>query len=356
MQDYTCLKKIAGIPGSENDNRESRDRGSRFHDILLSLPVAGLLLLLVLHAGCNCEDTRLSSWVYRYDREGESGGKNLLPVFVSNVIQYIFDENEWLVAIDTVWPDGAGKFVSWRHLSPGRYAVSGWGNVNGTSRVRKTTTGQVELYLDNETGTGVQGASERLFYGYREFTVGEQGENRVHVDMTHAHCVLTFAIWWKNAAMTPAATGDFHLVLRDVPSQYGFFPGYRTREMLASPYSPGMEGYPAGDGTVINYIPVVHDKEQLVTCREVAGMNSKTLRGEVVTYRLSSDSHPVLSIHGGEGLLEREIDLHEFFTSLGIRLDETLRQEYQIGLEIESDRVVAFLMNASLNDWNDGKL
>jgi hypothetical protein len=173
--------------------------------------------------------------------------------------------------------------------------------------------------------------------------------------MTRAHCVLTFSIWWKDAAMTPPETGDYRLVLRDVPSRYGFFPGYRVRDRMASLYTPGMEGYTA-DGTVINYIPAVHDRERLVTCRAAAGMNNKTLRGEIVSYRLSSDSHPVLSIRDGERVLEREIDLHEFFTRLDIRLDEALRQEYQVGIEIESGRVVAFLMTASVEEWYDGKL
>jgi hypothetical protein len=306
--------------------------------------VAGLLLLPVLPAGCVNEDLAgcppVVRLVYRYNSEGESGRKNVLPVFVSNIIQYIFDGNERLVAVDTLRPDDVGRFVSRRQLPPGRYTATGWGNVKGASRVKAAAAGrEMELYLDNETGDGMQGASERLFYGYREFSVGEQGESRVHVDMTHAHCVLTFAIWWKNAAMTPPATGDYHLLLRDVPSRYGFFPGYR-----------------AGDGEVINYIPVVHDRERLVTRRAGAVMKSNTLRGEIVTYRLSSACHPVLSIRDGERLLEREIDLHVFFTELEIRLDEVPRQEYQIGIEIGSDRVVAFLMTATLGGWSDGKL
>jgi hypothetical protein len=106
----------------------------------------------------------------------------------------------------------------------------------------------------------------------------------------------------------------------------------------------------------MNYIPVVHDRERLVTRRAGATMKSNTLRGEIVTYRLSGDSHPVLTIRDGERLLEREIDLHVFFTELGIRLDEVLRQEYRIGIEIESDRVVVFSLAASVVDWSDGKL
>jgi hypothetical protein len=317
--------------------------------------------LLVLPAGCVKEDLEdcapVARLVYRYDREGESGGKNVLPVFVSKIIQYIFDENERLVAVDTVRPDDAGKFVSRQPLAPGRYTASGWGNVNGASRVKEAVVGQdMELYLDNETGAGVQGASERLFYGYREFTVEERGESRVHVDMTRAHCVLAFTVWWKDEAMTPATTGELHLLLRDVPSRQGFFPGYRARDMLVAPYTPGMEGYPAGDGTVINYIPVVHDRERLVTRRAVASMKGNRARGEIVSYRLSSDSHPVLSLHDGEKVLVGEIDLHAFFTGLGIRLDEVLRQEYQVGIEIWSDRVVVFSLAASVSEWSDGTL
>jgi hypothetical protein len=306
--------------------------------------VAGLLLLPVLPAGCVNEPEEdcppVARLVYRYNQEGESGGKNVLPVFVSRIIQYIFDENERLVAVDTVRPDDAGRFVSRRQLAPGHYTVSGWGNVKGASRVKAAVTGrEMELYLDNETGDGVQGDSERLFYGYREFTVEEQGESLVHVDMTRAHCSLSFTIWWRDAARAPAGTGDFYLVLRDIPSQYGFFPGYHV-----------------GDDAVINYIPVVHDEEQLVTRRVAAGMLDKTLRAGLVSYRLTGDSHPVLSVHDGEKVLVGEIDLHEFFVELGIRLDEVLKQEYLIGIEIGSDRVVAFLLTASVSEWSDGKL
>jgi hypothetical protein len=307
-----------------------------------------LLLLLVLPAGCIREDLDdcppVARLIYRYNREGESGGNNVLPMFVSGIIQYVFDENERLVAVDTVRPDDAGKFVSRQQLAPGRYTVSGWGNVKGASRVKEAVAGrEMELYLDNETGDDMQGASERLFYGYREFTVEERGESRVHVDMTRAYCILTFTIWWTNEAMTPRETGDFQLLLRDVPSRYGFFPGYRA-------------GNSAGEGAVMNYVPVVHDRERLVTRQAAAIMRNKTLSGEIVTYRLSSNCHPVLSIRDGERVLEREIDLHEFFTRLGIRLDETLKQEYQIGIEIEGDRVMVFMMTATVSEWSDGTL
>jgi hypothetical protein len=276
--------------------------------------------------------------VYRYDQEGEARGKNVLPLHVSKIIQYIFDEDERLVAIDTVRPDDAGKFVSRRQLAPGRYTVAGWGNVNGRSRVKEAAMGrEMEIYLD--TVTGSRGDSERLFYGHREFSVGERGTSRVDVDMTRAHCVLSFTIWWRDAAKAPAGPGEFYLLLRDLPARYGFFPGYR-----------------AGDGEVMNYIPVVHDDERLVTRRVAAGMLDKTLRAGLVTYRLTSESHPVLSVHDGNKTLVGEIDLHEFFTTLEIRLDEVLKQEYQIGIEIGSDRVVAFMMTASVSEWSDGKL
>jgi hypothetical protein len=299
-------------------------------------------LLPVFSAGCINEPEEdcppVAQLVYRYDLEGEARGKNVLPLHVSKIIQYIFDEEERLVAVDTVRPDDAGRFVSQLQLAPGRYTVTGWGNVNGTSRVKEATGGrEMEMYID--TVTGLQGDSERLFYGYREFSVGERGTTRVDVDMTRAHCVLSFTIWWRDAAKAPAGTGDFYLVLRDLPSRYGFFPGYR-----------------AGEGEVINYIPVVHDDEGLVTRRVAAGMLDKKLRAGLVTYRLTSDTHPVLSVHDGNTTLVGEIDLYEFFATLEIRLDEALRQEYQIGIEIGGDRVVAFMMTASVSDWNDGKL
>jgi hypothetical protein len=312
---------------------------------LLVLLVAGLLL----PAGCirdregDCPPgARL---VYRHDEDP-------LPRHVSGIIQYIFDESERLVAVDTVLPDAAGRFVSGARLAPGRYTVTGWGNAGRASRMEEAACRQeMEIRLDSAAGD-----SERLFYGYREFSVRERGTTRVEVDMTRAHCSLSFTIWWSDAARAPSGPGDFYLVLRDLPSRYGFLPAYRERGRQVSPYTPGMEGYPAGDEAVIHYIPVVHGDGRLVTRRVAAGLSARRLHAGLVTCRLASDSHPMLSVHDGERRLMGEIDLHAFFATLGIRLDEATRQEFDVGIEVGSDRVEAFLMTASTSDWVDEEL
>ncbi|MDR1980882.1 MAG: FimB/Mfa2 family fimbrial subunit [Tannerellaceae bacterium] len=296
--------------------------------------------------------------VYRYDREGESGGKNVLPVYVSGIIQYIFDESNRLVAVDSTRADDHGRFVITCRLPAGRYTVSGWGNVRGASHVNDATALQeTALSLaDAPDADGLQGNSERLFYGRRSFTVERRGVIRSYVDMTHAHCLLSFSIWWKNASQTPPASGDFYLLLRDVPSRYGFVPGYSVQSGQAVPYAPGMDDYPVWDDAAINHIPLVHDDEQLATHRASAVLNDKTLRGEFVTYRLTAASHPSLSIYDGETPLVEDIDLHKFFTELAIGLDETLRQEYRIGIEIASGHLTAFMLTATTANWEEGRL
>jgi hypothetical protein len=48
----------------------------------------------------------------------------------------------------------------------------------------------------------------------------------------------------------------------------------------------------------------------------------------------------------------KEIDLYRFFREMGIHLDYSLRQEYQLSITINGDRVSVGMV--SVSDWDEG--
>ena len=83
-----------------------------------------------------------------------------------------------------------------------------------------------------------------------------------------------------------------------------------------------------------------------------AAMNyNDELTGELVTYRLTSGSHPLLSIYRGNERIMKEIDLQLFFRKLPVSLDENTEQEFDLLVTI-GRTIVVTQMNAS--DWTEG--
>lgn len=74
------------------------------------------------------------------------------------------------------------------------------------------------------------------------------------------------------------------------------------------------------------------------------------LTGELVTYRLTSGSHPLLSIYRGEERIMKEIDLQLFFRKLPVSLDENTEQEFDLLVTIGEKIVVA---QANSSDWEE---
>jgi hypothetical protein len=300
---------------------------------------------------------------YRYNRENTSG-KNLLTQYVRAIDEYVFDSDSILVSANSLpGTSYAGPFVSELDLPPGRYIAVAWGNRNGRSFPEQTpvpgvtTLRDLELLFDTpyESGSDLRKDSERLYYGYRTFSVIAQGVSRITVDMTHAHCELHVTVIWEDADERPARSSTFGMTVWQVPSSCGSIPVYTDRNGPVQPYVPAIEDYPVCDNRILHHIPDVHSVERLVThytsmYMDVAGL----LEGQITSYRFGSDSHPLLGIYvDGHLLAGKTIDLNVFFNAMQTEPGLSLRQEYNILLLINDGKITASLMLDS-SGWEDG--
>ncbi|MDR1881939.1 MAG: FimB/Mfa2 family fimbrial subunit, partial [Prevotella sp.] len=172
---------------------------------ILRIATAGFLLISCgIDSGELCPGVRLE---YRYNRENTTG-ENLLSQYVRTIDEYVFDSDSILVSVGslpgTSW---FGPFVSELDLPPGRYIAVAWGNRDGRSFTEQTpvpgvtTLRDLELLFDSpyEDGSDLRNDSERLYYGYRTFSVTARDVSRIPVDMTHAHCELHVTVIWENS-------------------------------------------------------------------------------------------------------------------------------------------------------------
>ncbi|GAB6010383.1 FimB/Mfa2 family fimbrial subunit [Dysgonomonas reticulitermitis] len=326
------------------------------------------LFPLLFFSSCDIDRETEDCWyntriIYRYNRENTTT-ENVLTEYIQSLDEYIFDEQGILVAINHLPGESCfGEYITETNLPEGRYTVITWGNKAAPSKVNKeqpgvTTKEEMMLYLDNPyiaagNTAAMQNNSERLYYGYRTFSVAKYGVSRVYVDMSHSHCVLNITVRWKKAAEVPANTRDFYMLLKDVPSMYDFMPEFMFRaEGEASLHRPGEDLFPAVSSEQINYIPLVHSPDGLLTHRAGAVMGDRALQGQFVTYRYRNGSHPLLSIHTPASQVMKEIDLHAFFKALNIELDTNRRQEFDLLLLIDGGEVIVSLV--TIDDWIDG--
>lgn len=331
-------------------------------------PIALCLTVICgLSVSCNIREDTLDCehnvlLEYRYNRENTSRG-NLLPEYIYDIEEYIFDANGLPVTTNILTVSShLNEYVSKLDLPEGKYTVVAWGNKASQSRVEGLSGGSPDdrrLLLDAPaTGTdgnpAEQDNSERLFYGYRSFSVEKDGVSNVSVDMSHSHCALDITVRWKKRPELDTDMMRFRL--RQIPSGYGFLPGFVCRSGVMSDY-PGQEKetYPTDDSQVQQYIPVVHSSgEALANHRLDVRIPTVGTRvnGQFITYRYRDDSHPLLSLYAGETLVMREIDLYRFFREMNIEFDRNMRQEFRILVEIDGDKITVGLVEAG--DWEEG--
>jgi hypothetical protein len=328
------------------------------------LRIAAICFLLVscgIGSEESCPGVRLE---YRYNRE-DTSGEDLLTEYIRNIDEYIFDSDSVLVSVGslpgTSW---FGPFVSELDLPPGRYIAVAWGNRDGRSFTQQTpvpgvtTLRELELLFDSpyEDGSDFRKNSERLYYGYRNFTV-DRDVSRVAVDMTHAHCELHVTVIWEKEDESPSLSSTFAMTVGQVPSSCGSIPVYTDRDGPVHPYIPSIEDYPVHSNKSLHYIPDVHDGERLVThftpmYMDIAGL----LEGQITTYRFTGDSHPLLEVYvDGRLLAGKTIDLNVFFNVMQTNPGLSLRQEYNILLLVNGGQITATLMLDS-SGWEEGGL
>jgi hypothetical protein len=310
------------------------------------IPLLGLSACLPEDPDDCCYNVRLE---YRYQRAGTSGA-NVLGYYVDSLREYVFDAHDVLRAVNNYRiPTDSGTFFSEQNLSPGLYTVVTFGNKGGYEKTGEET---VNVTTRQDLRISTEGRSDRLYYGFRSFEVGRYGISRIAVDMTHAHCVLGITARWIDDTGHPAAGKQYTLNLRQAPSLYRYSPEFLVyNESDEAVFAPEKESYPLRDSRRFNYLPTVDS----VVCADLSvrgTTSSGALHGEFITLRYRSDSHVLLSIRSAGEQVMKEIDLYRYFREMGIRLDYSLCQEYQLLLTIDGDRVSVGMVNVS--DWDEG--
>ncbi|PXV60100.1 fimbrillin-A associated anchor protein Mfa1/Mfa2 [Dysgonomonas alginatilytica] len=343
------------------------------HTSHLKSPFGGfrglLFLLLIFFSSCDIDrQTEVCEYnariIYRYNRENTTF-ENVLPMYIQSLDEYIFDEHDVLYAINRLPGISCfGKYVSEINLPPGKYTVITWGNKAEPSKVNKeqvgvTTKQEMMLYLDNPyVGTkstdAMQSDSERLYYGYRTFTIEKYGVSKINVDMTHAHCVLDITVRWAKMAEAPTATAGYYMQLKEIACDYSFMPGFVFQGGDANLHSPAYDTYPAGSSESICYMSRIYSADNLISHYTLGDMNTETrsLQSRFITYRYSDSSHQLLSIYLGGTRIMKEIDLAVFFNAMSIVLDTNRRQEFDLLLIIDGDNVTVSLVK--IDDWDEG--
>lgn len=320
-------------------------------------------VLSMLTPSCNIDrdmdecpyNARLEYW---YTGTGQA---NILPDYIYRMREFVFDSLQVLRQVNEL---GSKKNIAAElNLPPGRYTLVAWGNLDSLSSLNESEIGRTKLsdillYANNPVlpGTRVevsrrQQNSEPLYYGYASFTIQPRGVSRQRVDMVHAHLKLEVTVKWKGRA--PTDTGDLYMSLSDVPSAYRFMPEFEVKGSPYSTYGTAADGSPTRSG-VWYYIPERPDDYPLVSYEVPVKMDiTRTVNATFITYRIGSDDHPVVRLYGGGQQLIREIDLYKYFRTMQIDLDENLRQEFNLVIEVDANGGI-IVSSATVSDWVDG--
>lgn len=320
---------------------------------------------------------------YHYNQENTSLD-NQFARYVKSLEAYIFDENGILYAIESVKADEcSGEWVTELTLPPGKYSVIAVGNRSIMSRTHDQgkdvvigTTKREDMLLTLETRS-VNGHDDgsnflntgRLYHGYRTFSILPDAPSFVRVDMVHSHLDLRFTIRWKGNA-APNNTGDFYVLLTDVPSQYGLMPEYIYEQpkaacQLHDATSGGHDSYNSTCLEVRHHIVTVQKTENVVSHRNDVYLSDNVISGQALTYRLrnaaSDCTATKISLWRENGArsgtperLMKEIHLNDFLNRSFEDLDLTLKQQYHIVFEIDPATGQVETSFANIADWNEG--
>jgi hypothetical protein len=317
---------------------------------------------------------------HHYQDLGQTVAADELGNAVTNLETYIFDHTGTLIAVDSIRGKlTAGQAATRLKLPDGRYTAVTWANRKVASRIDpgKATLREMRLYLDNPYSYGqdttgsnpgddenYKADSDPLYYGYRDFDVGETGKNRVDMNLIMAHCVLNITVRWKDTGLLIEALnkasqkgGTYcYVQLRQVPGRMGFEPSYMIRNNIAEECNPPAYNSDMAE-TPVNFIPTIEDRLSPVDHRAYAILLGSTLTARLVTYRLTDKCHPMLGIYKGDTPLfpdgKVEIDLEKFFRQSDIDLISTANMNYNLEIEIDGDRI-AVSNRYDMLDWQEG--
>ncbi len=339
---------------------------------------AALLFPAALLCGCDLDGLRMPDKcphnvevIYHYNLENTTGN-NEFKNYIHSVTEYIFNEQGVLFRVNNLIPDVCtGEYTSSFDLPAGKYSVIFIGNdsgknltedsrLGGPPRLNETLRDHLLLSLTaaatRPQGTPASdpcGNGDRLYHGYRTFSVEEGRKTTVRVDAVHSHLVLTLRVRWKG---TPPPQGNYTVLLEGVGSEYGLMPEYFYDRNQCYFHEPASDDpYHCTTTDVRHHILRVWHRRN-VQCHGLTLPleNGKELNGEFVSYRVRNDSHPVLSIWDSGGTqVMKYIDLQRYFRDNGFEHDMNLRQEYGIELLIDEHGNVT-VSEVSPSDWEEG--
>lgn len=302
------------------------------------------MLLAIVLSGCSFGDgpelcpfnTRLEYWY------AGSSAENLLPVYVDNIRQYLFNSEGQLMATTTLRGD---SITGWSaDLPEGRYTVVLWGNLGNEEKSTVqvianggTLIGSTVLSAGRDSvPPGFRENTERIYYGMATFEVDNKATQRLRVYLSHAHAALSVTVRWMADASPPPEGGVYRMRMKGIPDVYDFTSGYES-------------DIPSGNG--IFHIPRIGGT---ITYHEArAAMNyDGEVNGELVTYRYTSSTHQMWSLWRNGKQIIRELDLNSFFSKLPMNMDTNIEQEFDILVTVYKDKIVVSLAGAS--DWDEG--
>jgi hypothetical protein len=353
-----------------------------------------LATVMALSGACDVDlhETEICTYTVqlRYDyNEEDTSYQNRILYWVDTVEEYIFDEAQLLYSVRQVTQEKCIEYMdSEMQLEAGKYTVMAIGNRDDRSRVYDQATGQApvigetlradmrmsldgsEIRLDD----GTSGPCEELFYGYRTFSVREMGASRVRVDMLNAHFQLRFRLTWRPGTGTGAGgylPGEYYCIMREVPSEYDMMPEwiFPAGRFTAEEFdTTAHDAYPYIDNNVIHHIPYTTylDKNVLSYSNTTYLNADREVWGEIISYRTKNDTGLTLEVYrSNDGkthtpetdqlVLPRPINLSGYFEWFEIDLDHELKQEYELDIVVDGDRItISPRGGLSISDWTEG--
>jgi hypothetical protein len=319
--------------------------------------VGATLCLAGCLSGCDIDDkVELCDYNTRVDfYYAKEGQVNVLPYYIHQISDYLFDSNETLIQIMERSSSSTLDYAGLT-LPVGSYTLVSWGNRGDASptvpaKVGESTLSEMQLYLDNPyneaskapvaVAEGFHQNGDKLYYGKCSFEVKPIGINRGRVDMTHSYLRLGVTVKWAGKA--PSDTLRYHMELCSVSGAYQFIPKYELpNTYLPQGYAPSFYSIPNQGNARVNHRV---DTQMGIT---------RSLSGEFITHRLTNSDHPVFCLYGNDRAVIKEIDLHKYFSTMQIDLDQNLRQEFDLVMEVQPNGTV-IVSSLKVVDWNEGE-
>lgn len=307
-------------------------------------PVKRLIYMIqvIILAGCTFGDEpgvcpynlRLDYWY------AGSGSENVLPVYVDNLRQYLFDGTGNLLGITTLRGD---SIRSWQtNLPEGDYTVVLWGNCaeNGSDNLSVLPPSGTELSgmrlsaVTDAAVAGYRNNTSRLYYGNYAFHVKDGQSLRQQVYLSHAHASLHVTVQWM--ADAPPEGGSYRMRMKGLPAEYGFVKGWESDPLTG------------GGSYTVPYIST-----SLLNHETRASMNyDGEVTGEFVTFRYTSDTHQYWSLWRNDERIIGDLDLYRFFSKKAMNMDQNIEQEFEILVTVYKDKIIVSEVTES--DWDEG--